>query len=157
MADLMPPQSTGEDAAAADQPPPPAPEKRKRVKREAQPCAVPEDDKAKKEGNWLFNLFGKLADEKIARIVGMYIDMALRFLMALLFFILTRGWLYGVLELMGKQTESKTLQDSVLIALLTTTTINVLALLTAVAFYLFPRKPPQVSPMLDPNVPPPPM
>ena len=127
-------------AKATSPPPVPPKPRRSRVKAEAQPSAVLEDERSRKEKKFLSGLLEKLADEKNARVAGIYIDTILRFVMAFLFFWLAQAWLTGVLELLGKQSAEKTLSDPVLIALLTTTTINVLAMLAAVAVYLFPRK-----------------
>lgn len=105
---------------------------------EAQPGAMYPDKKAKKEWS---ELFGSLLDDSKARIVGLYIDILLRLVMSVLFFWITRTWLLTVLEILEKQTSGQVkLSDTVLVTLLSTTTLNVLGLLLAVAVYLFPRK-----------------
>ena len=73
--------------------------------------------------------------------IGYLVDIGLRFIMAAAFLYLTNTWLSQVGTIIQSQTTEHHLSDTVLVALLTTTTINVLGLLYFVANYLFPKKP----------------
>jgi hypothetical protein len=67
---------------------------------EAFPATAAEDKKAKKE--WTA-LFGSMLEDGAARVIGVYVDILLRALMAGAFFWLTRDWLTGVLKILEKQ------------------------------------------------------
>lgn len=59
-------------------------------------------------------------------------------------FLLSAGWLIFIMVFLWKAGKhSLTVSDPVLIALITTTTINVLGLFYIVARWLFPHKPPE--------------
>jgi len=80
-----------------------------------------------------------LPSRNTTEIVGMWVDLGLRALMAVLFLGMAWWWLCKVGTILQAQTTEKHLSDAVLIALVTTTTIHILGLLYFVANYLFPK------------------
>lgn len=83
-----------------------------------------------------------------AEVTGMYLDIVLRLLMCAALLWICWVWLDRISGIVEKQTEEgkKTLTDPVLIALLTTTTANILGLLLIVVGYLFPKRIGEKSP-----------
>ena len=70
-----------------------------------------------------------------------YLDISLRYVFALWVLFIVTWFLYYVKEILYlKFNYEKTLSDTVIIALLTTTTINILTLAFMVISYLFPKK-----------------
>lgn len=123
------------------------------VVKEELPASPVKDDGANRERS---SLFDRLGSEHNARLISVYIDITLRAVMAFLFYFLTCCWLAAVFCLLVVQQTcaTKHLSDTVLVTLLTTTTINVLGLVTAVAVYLFPRNVrSKVAEVTDPDQP----
>ena len=124
---------------------------------EPAPPAAP-DPSAKEERKWFLNL--KSVDRETVNVWGLIVDIGLRTAMSVLFMWMAWWWLCKVADIVNNQTaEGRThLSDTVLVALLTTTTINVLGLLYFVANYLFPKQGSiaQVASITTPSAPQPP-
>ncbi|MGL6076024.1 MAG: hypothetical protein ACRC8S_17850 [Fimbriiglobus sp.] len=115
----------------------PKPKKRLAVAEKQLPQSLPEPN-AEKESRWLFS--GLLEPGK-AQAVSLYADIFLRLIVGAAFLWITHSWLNSVIAVLEKQSGiEKPLSDAVLIAMLTTTTINVLGLALAMALYLFPKR-----------------
>lgn len=95
------------------------------------------DKKVLAESKWFSS--GTFSREN-ATTTSEWVNIALRCLMACALYFLTVGWLGAVLYVVYLQIKLRGhLSDGVLIALLTTTTLNVIGLLATVAIYLFPK------------------
>jgi hypothetical protein len=106
-----------------------------------EPAPPKTDPAAKAEKNWFLNHL-KTPSRETVSIVGLIIDIGLRVLMSGAFLGMAWWWLCKVADIVNHQSEEghAHLSDAVLVALLTTTTLNVLGLLFFVANYLFPKQ-----------------
>jgi hypothetical protein len=116
----------------------------------AEPAVAATPQEAEAVGWWARNVTTLLPSfpsrQRIADI-GFLLDIVLRLVFAGLFAYLAYWWLDRVGGIVDRQTDEKKLSDAVLVALLTTTTVNVLGLLYFVASYLFPKlKPDDTKP-----------
>ena len=102
------------------------------------------DAHAAAEQRWWHKMWKK----EHAEVTGMYLDIVLRLLMCAALLWICWAWLDRICGIVEKQTEDgkKSLSDPVLIALLTTTTANILGLLLIVVGYLFPKRIGEKSP-----------
>jgi hypothetical protein len=114
-----------------------------------EPAAAATPQEAEVVGLWARNVTPLLpafpSRQRIADI-GFLLDVVLRLIFAGLFAYLAYWWLNRVGGIVERQTDDKKLSDAVLVALLGTTTVNVLGLLYFVAGYLFPKLKPEGPP-----------